>query len=369
MTKWFNWWHFFGPGLKTEASWPVPVLDEKANEDGARLLSPLAAPVHVHSGSALVRIDNGVLLIERESEPRFERPLELVSAVHIYVPASITGPCVAQLVDQGSPVVWRSASGYPLGCALPMHQAGLEVRRAQYAAAGTAQGLAVARALVAGKIVNLRGLVRRRAEPAGRACLDVLQHQARLARRAPNIHTLLGLEGAATAQYFAAWPTMLSSRVGELTFEKRTRRPPEDEINAMLSYAYAVLAGECLCACTGAGLDARQGLLHSPRAGRPALALDLMEPFRPVVADQAILAGANNGQFKPSHFRTGGKATLLTGDGRRLVLELIERRLSSEVKIGGRTEPMSWRTAIGVSARSLANALKSATTFVAMEWP
>jgi CRISP-associated protein Cas1 len=369
MTQWFSLKHFFRRGVQREASlWLPPGVEEDAtNEDEGRSISPLAAPVHVQSGSAVVRIESGVLLIEREAEPRFERPIELVSAVHIHGPATITSPCVIQLIAQGTPILWRSPSGYPIGYAGPMHAAGLDVRRAQYAAVGTAAGLAVAQALVAAKIVNMRGLVRRRAALAGRECLDRLAHQSRHARGASTINTLLGLEGAATAQYFAAWPSMISARAGDLTLDTRTRRPPQDEINAMLSYAYAVLAGECLTACAAAGLDARQGFLHRPRAGRPALALDLMEPFRPVIADQAVLSGLNNGQLKSDHFRLERHKVLMTDEGRRLALCLIEQRLLGVVTLENRAAAVTWRAAIGLSARALADSLKSGADFLAVE--
>lgn len=368
MTQWFSWKHFFGRKTKVDPErWSPPAFNEPVEEDDASTISPVAAPVHVSSGSALISIDNGVLVVEREGEPSFERPIELVSAVHIHGWATITSPCVAQLIGQGTPVVWRGATGYPIGCASPMHQAGLDVRRAQFMAVDTAQGLDIARTIVTAKIVNMRGLVRRRAALSGRKCLDVLQHHARRAQTASNLDTLLGIEGAATAQYFGAWPEMISARAGSLTFETRTRRPPQDEVNALLSYAYAVLAGECLRACAAGGLDPRQGFLHRPRAGRPALALDVMEPFRPLIADQAILAGLNNGQLKAEHFRVEGAALLLTEHGRRLALDLIERRFSVTVTLAGRAEPVSWRQAIGLSVRALASALKNRTPYIPTE--
>jgi CRISP-associated protein Cas1 len=368
MTQWFTWKQLFGGAAKIEeVLWPPPAMDEPLEEDSGHVISPVAAPVHVRSGSALVRIDNGVLLVEREGEPTFERPIELVSAVHIHGWATITSPCVAQLVGQGTPVIWRGATGYPIGCASPMHQAGLEARRGQYAAVDLPQGLAIARTLVSAKITNMRGLVRRRAALPGRDCLAVLAFHARRAQLAETLDTLLGIEGAATAQYFGAWPEMISARAGDLTLETRTRRPPQDEVNALLSYAYAVLAGECLSACAAAGLDPRQGFLHRPRAGRPALALDLMEPFRPLIADQAILSGLNNGQLKSEHFRIEGHAVLLTDDGRKLALELLEKRFSGSVTLEGRAEAVSWRQAIGLSARALADALKIGKPFLAVE--
>lgn len=368
MTQWFSWKRLFGQAEKiTEAPWPPPAMEEPADDEPERQISPVASPVHVRSGSALIRVDNGVLLVEREGEPTFERPIELVSAVHIHGWATITSPCVAQLIGQGTPVIWRGATGYPIGCASPMHQAGLEARRGQYAAVGLPQGLAIARALVAAKITNMRGLVRRRAALPGRDCLSVLDHHARRAMSAATLDTLLGIEGAATAQYFGAWPEMISARAGDLTLETRSRRPPQDEVNALLSYAYAVLAGECLSACVAAGLDPRQGYQHRPRAGRPALALDLMEPFRPLIADQAVLSGLNNGQMKPEHFRIEGHAVLLSDEGRKLALELLEKRFTGSVTLEGRAEAVSWRQTIGLSARALADALKNGTPFLTVE--
>ncbi len=368
MTQMFSWMRLFGRAIAIdEAPWPPPVIEESAEDEPQRMLSPVAAPVHVQSGSALIRVSNGVLVVEREGEPAFERPIELVSAVHIHGWATITSPCVAQLIAQGTPVVWRGATGYPIGFASPLHQSGLDVRRAQYAAAGKSQGIAIARELVAAKIVNMRGLVRRRAALPGRNCLEALQHHSKRALTAPTLEMLLGIEGAATAAYFATWPEMISARAGDLTFDVRTRRPPQDEVNALLSYAYAVLAGECLSACVAAGLDVRQGFLHRTRAGRPALALDLMEPFRPLIADQAILSGLNNGQMKPEHFQIDSHAVLLSEDGRKLALELIERRLLGPVTLTGRADAVTWREAIGLSARSLANALRTEGVFTAVE--
>lgn len=370
MTQWFSLRRLLGRSAPVEIPpWMPPVPEDGAGDEEQRALSPLAAPVHVRSGPAVVRVDNGVLVVERDGEPRFERPLELVSAVHIHGPPTITSPCVSQLVAQGTAVLWRSAGGYPIGYAVPMHGPGLEIRRAQYASAGTPRGHAVAQALVAAKIVNMRGLVRRRASLAGRDCLDALHTLARQARGAPTLDALLGIEGAGTARYFAAWPAMISARAGMLTLDTRTRRPPQDEVNAMLSYAYAVLAGECLAACVAAGLDPRQGFLHRPRAGRPALALDLMEPFRPLIADQAVLGGLNNGRLAPEHFRTEGHAILMTESGRRLALDLIERRLAVAATIEGRPDPISWRDAVSLSARALAQALQGGAPYAATEWP
>jgi CRISPR-associated endonuclease Cas1 len=368
MTQWFSLKRILGYSpLPDPGIWPPPEDFEDA--EAAVELSPAAAPVHVLAGSALVRIDNGVLVVERAGEETFERPMELISALHIHGWATLTSPGVCQLVQQGTAVVWRGATGYPVATALPMHQAGLDARLAQYKAADSKTGLDIARALVAAKIVNMRGIVRRRAGPEGRGSLGSLQSLARRARFAPTVDTLMGLEGAATARYFAAWPEMISARAGDLTLDKRTRRPPRDEVNTALSYTYAVLAGECLCAVAAAGLDPRQGFLHKPRAGRPSLAFDFMEPFRTLIADQAVLAGLNHGQFRPEHFATMEHSATLAEDGKRLMLKLIAQRLDSAVTLNERAGAVSWRDALGLSAQALAKSLRSGGVFAPLERP
>jgi CRISPR-associated endonuclease Cas1 len=162
---------------------------------------------------------------------------------------------------------------------------------------------------------------------------------------------------------------MISARAGDLAMDKRTRRPPQDEVNAALSYAYAVLAGECLCALTATGLDPRQGFLHKQRAGRPSLAVDFMEPLRTLIADQAVLAGLNHGQFQSEHFSIAHHAVSLADDGRRLMLGLIEQRLAATVTLTDRSGAVSWREAIGLSAQALAKALRSGSAFAPLERP
>jgi CRISPR/Cas system-associated endonuclease Cas1 len=185
MTEWFSLKRLFGRAPSFDPNiWPVRGDFDDAEEAGKEL-SPAAAPVHVLSGSALVRIDNGLLVVERQDQDVTERPMELVLALHIHGWATITSPCVRQLVAQGTSVVWRGATGFPIAAALPMHLAGVKVRRAQYAGAGSSTALDIARSLVAAKIVNMRGLVRRRATLSGCDHLSALHKFARRARFAP----------------------------------------------------------------------------------------------------------------------------------------------------------------------------------------
>jgi len=111
MTRWFSLRHVFRRSEPVASPWLPPALepDDATDDDAARTISPLAAPVHVCSGAAVVRVENGVLVVEREGAPRVERPIELVSAVHIHGWATVTSPCIGELIRQGTPVIWRGA--------------------------------------------------------------------------------------------------------------------------------------------------------------------------------------------------------------------------------------------------------------------
>jgi CRISPR-associated endonuclease Cas1 len=368
MNAWFRLRHLV---LRTPqaAEWPAPAMTELEPEPKPNELSPASAPVHVLSGSGLVRVEEGVLVVERPGETAVTRPIDLVSAVHIHGWATISTPAVTALLGQGSPIVWRSASGYPVGYSSSLHAAGLAVREQQFAARHNGRGIEIARALVAGKIVNMAGVIRRRDASGGKAAVRRLGHLARKARLAPAIADLLGLEGAATAQYFGMWPAMISERANNLEFAGRTRRPPRDAVNAALSYSYAVLLGETLAAVVAAGLEPRLGFLHAARAARPALALDLMEPFRPLIADRAVLAGLNTGRFEEDHFEERDGRVWLSDVGRRLTLVLLEERLAGSVTLADRETPCAWREAVGLQAKALAAALAGETPFAAVERP
>ena len=151
---------------------------------------------------------------------------------------------------------------------------------------------------------------------------------------------LRGIEGDAAAAYFRAFAGLLAppgtdgrNKDGELApfrFETRNRRPPTDPVNAMLSLAYAMLARHLTVAVASVGLDPYRGLFHAPRHGRPALALDLMEPFRAIVADSVVLAAVNTGEVSASDFVSGATGTALAPAGRRRFIAAFERRLSLE---------------------------------------
>jgi CRISPR-associated endonuclease Cas1 len=189
----------------------------------------------------------------------------------------------------------------------------------------------------------------------------VLQNLARLAREASaadRIERLLGIEGAAGAAYFPALARgALGPQATWAGFDGKRRRPATDPMNSVLSYLYAVLVGECAAAALAAGLDPTVGFLHTERAGRPALALDLVEPLRPLIGDAVALRLLNTGELAARHFRHEGETPRLTDDGRRIVLAALEYRLAQPAP-GGEARRHSYRAAVWRQAARLAAALR-----------
>lgn len=184
-----------------------------------------------------------------------------------------------------------------------------------------------------------------------------------LLRRVPEARSteeLLGLEGGLAAGYFSRFGDLLRPRDFDTGFDfsSRNRRPPRDPINAMLSFGYAVLAKECTVALMAEGLDPWWGLYHQPRHGRPSLALDLMEEFRPLIVDSAVITAVNTGMITASSFQQTGSECLLSPTGRKDFLRAYEARLDQLI-----THPLfqyrcSWRSVIRVQARLLSRWLR-----------
>jgi CRISP-associated protein Cas1 len=215
------------------------------------------------------------------------------------------------------------------------------LRREQYRRADDMLGasLLVARNMVAAKISNCRTVLLRCVrdhgdDPERKSVLDsaarALANRAESAVRSLDLDVLRGVEGEAAAIYFGAFPQLIKSSA--FHFCERSRRPPRDPVNALLSFFYAILAHDCRSALETTGLDAAVGFLHRDRPGRPSLALDLMEEFRPVIADRLVLTLINRQQILPDDFRwlaTG--AVELTEKARKSVLAAYQERKKQEV--------------------------------------
>ncbi len=317
-------------------------------------------PVYVQARSAKVSKNGETLEIfvddEKINGARLAEGSQLVLMGNIYV----TTPCLHGLMEREIPVSWHSFGGWFIGHTVGTGHKNVELRTAQYKASFDAAAcLRLARGLVVAKIQNSRTMLRRnwKAGEAPEALLDAFRQDIDLARRAKGLPELLGAEGNAAARYFGEFCNVLRTGEGgeELAFDftRRNRRPPADPVNALLSFAYSLLARTWTMTLSAVGFDPYRGFYHQPRYGRPALALDMMEPFRPLIADSSVIQVINNGEVRPSDFISAAGSVALDPDGRKRFISAFERRLSHEVTHPVFGYRVSYRRLLEVQARLL----------------
>jgi CRISPR-associated protein Cas1 len=280
-----------------------------------------------------------------------------ISQVALFGGVQLSTQALRELCDRGIPVVYLSQGGWFYGMTTGLGHKNVEVRMAQHRAADSGAGLAVARALVSGKILNQRTLLRRNLDAPDRRLIGRLALYARQARHARDLGTLLGIEGVAAQEYFAAFPGLFRG-MGAWAGPKfaaagRNRRPPRDEVNAVLSFLYALLVKDCTVTAQAVGFDPFRGLYHAPKYGRPALGLDLCEEFRPLVADSTCVTLFNQGELNADDFVGRARGVALTPAGRRAVLAGYERRMNQMVTHPVFGYTIGYRRVLEVQARLL----------------
>ena len=297
-----------------------------------------ALPLYVQDNRARIRKKGEVLEIHVNDELVATARLIDISRVVIQGNASISTAALRELMSRNIPVTWMSYGGWFDGHTIGTGHKNVELRTAQYRASfDDALCLRIAKDLVRAKILNCRTLLRRnwRGEEKPERLLIDMKREADKALKARSIQELLGIEGLAAARYFSEFRNLIrqdgDSSSFAFDFTKRNRRPPQDPINALLSYAYTLLVKAWTVTLSGIGLDPYRGFYHQPRYGRPSLALDLMEPFRPLIAESAVIQAINNGEIRPTDFISAAGAVAMSPEGRKRFIATFERRMSQEI--------------------------------------
>ncbi len=323
------------------------------------LLAPKddARPLHVSEPGCRVGKSAERLVIEKKTEKLAEVRMADVSHVCLFGPVQISAQALAELADRDIPVCHFSGGGWFRSITSGLSHKNVELRIRQFAvAADPVAACKLSSAFVAGKIRNCRTLLRRNTSSDIEITLNALTASAKDAEAAETTATLLGIEGMAAKRYFAEFAALLKDDAG-FSMEGRNRRPPTDPVNAMLSFLYALLAKELTIAAQATGFDPMLGFLHAPRYGRPSLALDLAEEFRPLLADSVVLSLVNTGEIKPEHFVRRVIGVALTPAGRKALINAWERRLETEVTHPVFGYTLSYRRVLLVQARLLARHL------------
>lgn len=297
-----------------------------------------ALPLYIQANQAKVAKKGETLEISVDDKPAATARLIDVSQVVAMGNVYITTPCLHELMRREIPVTWHSYGGRFIGHTVGVGHKNVELRTAQYRASfDERQCLRIARNLVQTKILNARTLLRRnwRGEEQPKALLQDMKRDAEEASKASSLQELLGIEGAAAARYFGAFSNIIKRDTDEKSFafdfSTRNRQPPTDPVNALLSFAYTLLLRSWTVALTAVGFDPYRGFYHQLRYGKPSLALDMMEPFRPLIADSSVISAINNGEVRPTDFVIAPGAVALTDGGRKRFIAAFERRMSQEI--------------------------------------
>lgn len=321
-----------------------------------------------------------VLQVKDKGKLVQEIRLKDVSQVNLMGSVQVSTAAVQRLLQAEIPLLYFSMGGWFYGMTQSVGLKNIMWRREQFRLADDERYcLRLAKQLVAGKIRNQRTMLMRNHVEPPRNALQFLKAMIWDAERVDSQASLLGIEGMAARTYFENFSGMLKvsdAQVDDansdvdlalcnksdpplwsLDFRTRNRRPPRDPINALLSLGYSLLTKDFTVACAAVGLDAYLGYYHQPRFGRPALSLDLMEPFRPLIVDSAVLSAVNQRMITLRHFQAAGDAVALTPQGRKSFFQAYEQRMDQLVTHPIFEYRVSYRRVLEIQVRLLARTL------------
>lgn len=331
-------------------------------------MQTLLNTLYVTTPLSYLHLDNDTVRVDVERETRLRVPLHHLGGIVIFGNVMVSPALMHRLADNGQSLVLLDGNGRFKARLEGPISGNILLRQAQHAKAGDASfSLDVARACVAGKIRNCRQLLLRGAREAKYESdvqgltrgADDLAAALRALPNANDLDALRGVEGEAARQYFARLNLLVRADVRQdFAMDGRSRRPPRDRMNALLSFLYAMLMNDCRSALEAVGLDPQLGFLHAVRPGRAALALDLMEEFRHQ-ADRLALTLVNRGQIQASDFtlHEGGGVTLAE-KGRKAVVVAWQERKQETLSHPLLEQPVALGLLPQLQARFLARTLR-----------
>ncbi|MDZ7315989.1 MAG: CRISPR-associated endonuclease Cas1 [candidate division KSB1 bacterium] len=324
--------------------------------------------LYVTEPGAVVRLSSHSLVVCKGKEKLAQMPLIRLDAVLLFGPVQITTQAMEALLEEGIEVAFLTSNGKLRGRLHALSAKNVFLRLAQYERVLDEEfSLQTAKAIVRAKLRHTEKLLQRYAariddEQIGQS-LEAVGSACRRIERAQTIGSLMGVEGGAAAAYFRAFGRLLR---GDFTFQERSRRPPKDPVNALLSLGYTLVFNELFALAAAHGLDPYLGFLHGAVYGRPSLALDLEKEFRAPVVDRFVLKLINRRILQPQHFTTGADGGVyLTAEGRSLFFSHYEKLLRGAA--GERTE-LSLRDLLKRQVRRMASAIKNREPYEPFRW-
>lgn len=301
--------------------------------------------IYVTSEDAWLRKEGANVVVEVDGAERGRAPLHMIGGLVCFARAGASPAILAACAEAGVALSFLQPNGRFLARVEGPRTGNVLLRRTQYRVADAPAGaVPIVRGIVVAKTANQRTVVRRALRDHGSTLDDAarlalqeaerrLTDAARRALHATNVLSLRGIEGEAALVYFSVFTHFVRAGDGAFAFTGRSRRPPLDRINALLSFLYAMLGHDCRSALESVGLDPQVGFLHADRPGRASLALDLMEELRPVLADRLALSLINRRQIAADDFVVEeGGAVRMTDDARKAVLVAWGERKKDELR-------------------------------------
>ncbi|MEM0141719.1 MAG: CRISPR-associated endonuclease Cas1 [Thermoplasmatales archaeon] len=339
-------------------------LSEKNNESSeVRRLYPARQdlfPMYVQEQGAVISKRNEELVIKRDGETLGSSKIMGLASLSLFGNVQISTQTIRELCSRNIPICYFSTGGWFDGITHGMSHKNVGLRIRQYSVAtdpGESMKLAVK--FIEGKIKNCRTILRRNGNNRAKTALDQMSKLALRATMARNPEELLGIEGLAGRIYYRHFTDMIKVQGNDFDFELegRNRRPPRDPVNACLSYLYALLTKDFTVSILTVGMDPYLGFFHRPKYGKPALALDLMEEFRPIICDSVAISVINNGEITARDFIKSGSAVSFNSVGRKKLISAYERRLDNLIKHPIFDYSLSYRRIFEVQTRMVGRLL------------
>lgn len=331
-------------------------------------MKKLLNTLYVLSEDAYLSLDGETVVIQRPEESDRHFPLHTLENILCFSYKGTSPALMGKCSRMGIGLSFFTPHGQFLTRCWGENNGNVLLRKEQYRRSDhQTESCHIAKQMISGKVYNARWvLLRGIRDHALRLDVSELQHSADLLKisleqipNCPSLERLRGLEGEAAAIYFGVLDSLILQNRDTFFFRERSRRPPKDAFNALLSFVYSLLANLCASALEGAGLDSYVGFLHRDRPGRASLALDLMEELRPVLGDRFALTLINHRLIRPEHFdfRENG-SVLLTDSGRRILLNAWQERKRETLTHPFLSEKLSWGLVPHIQALLLARYLR-----------
>lgn len=288
----------------------------------------LGSVLYILTENSYLHCENGTICVKVGGVEKVRIPSHTVESIICLCNTTVSSPFIGFCGENGIGMSFHSDNGKFYGRINGAISGNVLLRKRQYELMGKEESAEVVRNILHGKLFNSRNTIMRAARGTSDDKEDVLRNAAKLLSEqnelletADSIDSLRGIEGAAASIYFRAFDAMLKTDDETMRFEKRSRRPPENRVNALLSFVYMLLKNDVQSALESVGIDPAAGYLHTLRPGRPSMALDMMEELRSSLCDRFVISLINLKQIKTSSFSMDGGVFKLDDDARRLVIK------------------------------------------------